>query len=118
MTISPSFSSIHLSREASMAMSSLKQRLERYKRRGYEDLAHQCTLEMLEIANDSTLDALASNDFSSDDILMFAEIPERLASPQHKKVHLNLLLNANSPLAGEIIEVLKKHMSEGETTRG
>jgi hypothetical protein len=115
MTTSPSSKEIHLSREAAMALSSLKQRLDRYKRRGYEDLAHQCTLEMLEIANISTLEALASNDFSSDDILMFAEIPERLASPQHKKVHLNLLLSVNSSLAGEIIEVLKKHMKEGET---
>jgi hypothetical protein len=95
-----------------MALSSLKQRLDRYKRRGYDDLAHRATVEMLEIANDSTLEALASNNFSSDDVLMFAEIPEPLASLQHKKVHLNLLMNANSPLAGEIIEVLKKHAGE------
>lgn len=95
-------------------MSSLKRRLERYQRRGYDDLARQATVEMLEIANDSTLQSLDTGDFSSDDILMFAEIPEQAASPQHKKVHLNLLLNANSSLAREIEAVLKRHMEDGE----
>jgi hypothetical protein len=97
-------------------MSSLKRRLERYQRRGYDDLVQQATMEMLEINNDSTLEALDTDDFSSDDILMFAEIPEQAASSQHKKVHLNLLLNANSKLAKDIEVVLKKHMKEGETT--
>lgn len=94
-------------------MSSLKQKLEHYKRCGYDDLARRATLEMLEIANDSTLQSLETGDFSSDDTLMFAEIPEPLASPQHKKIHLNLLFDANSAFAKEIEVVLKKHMNEG-----
>lgn len=117
MTTSRSFSNpVHLSREATATLSSLKRKQERCKKLGYDDLAWDYSAEMIHAVNRSTLNSLTSGDFSSDDLLMFCETAKSYEESQEntgkKGVHLELLLIEGSPLAGEIIEILKKH--EGE----
>jgi hypothetical protein len=120
MTISPYSRPVHLSREATETLSSLKPKVDRCKRLGYDDLAWDYSAAMIHTVNRSTLHLLDSGTFTSDDLLMFCEVAESYEKScgniGKKGIHLNLALIEGSPLAGEIIEMLKKYMNEGEIT--
>jgi hypothetical protein len=105
---------VHLTRETTATLSALKPKQERCKKLGYDDLAWEYSAEMIHAVNRSTLNSLVSGNYSSDDLMMFCETAKSYEASQEnvgkKGVHLELLLIEDSPLAGEIIEVLKKHM--------
>lgn len=120
MTTSQSSKPVHLSREVAVTLTSLKRKRERCKKLGYDDLAWDYSAAMIHEVNRSTLQSLTSGNFSSDDLMMFCETAKSYEESQEntgkKGVHLELLLIEGSPLAGEIIEILKKHelVEEGE----
>ena len=120
MTTYQSFDSrpVHLSREVAATLTSLKKKLERSKKLGYDDLTWSYGAEMLHIINRSTIHDLTTGNFTSEDLLMFCETAKSYEevrdAPVKKGIHLNLALIEGSDLANDILEVLKKH--EGETT--
>lgn len=101
-------------------MSSLKRKAERCERLGYADLTWDYKAAMIHAVNRSTLDLLTSGDYSSDDLMMFCETAKSYEDAQKntgkKGVHLELLLIEGSPLANDILAVLKKH--EGDASHG
>jgi hypothetical protein len=111
---------VHLSREVAATLTSLKKKMERSKKLGYDDLVWSYGAEMLHIINRSTIHDLSTGNYTSDDLLMFCETAksyeEVQEAPVKKGIHLNLALIEGSALANDILEVLKKH--EGEITHG
>lgn len=71
----------------------------------------------LSLVNRSTLQALSSGAFESDEPLTFCELLDAYPgpTPRQKGVHLTLLLVDGSPLAREVIEVLRRHASKEES---
>jgi hypothetical protein len=118
MTVSQSSNVVHLPKEAALRIAALRHKAERCRQLGYKDLAWDYSARAMAVVNSSTLDTLTSGDFSSDDLLMFGEVVESYEEAQVNQnrttIHLKLSLLEGSPLTAEIIEVLKKHMNEGE----
>lgn len=106
-----SFKPVHLTDEDAASVAALHASAEHAKQQGLHQIAWQDAMHACNIINRSTLQALTSGNFQSDEELMYCETPEDYAhaSSGNKGLHLSLLLIADSPLAREMVEVLKKH---------
>jgi hypothetical protein len=117
MTVSQSSNVVHLPKEAALRIAALRRRAEQYRHRNIHDLAWACSMQACEIVNQATVQALTSDNCTTD-TLMFGELAESYeeaqANTNRTTIHLKLSLLEGSPLTAEIIEVLKKHMNEGE----
>jgi hypothetical protein len=111
-------SKIHLPKTDVAYLGALRRAAQLLHAEGDHRRAWSYNTELCELINQGTLHALASGDFTSNDLLMFGEITssyEQAQSNQDRKtIRLKLSLLEGSPLAREIEAVLKKHMKGQE----
>lgn len=107
--------SLCLSEEDAASIAALQAWAQIGKRSGNRKQYWEGCARASHVVNCSTLRALETGSFSENELLMFCDIPRSFeeANPGNKTVHLDLLLISGSPLAREIIEVLRKHGEDG-----
>lgn len=116
MTVSQSSNPVHLSDGDVAYLAALRRAAQLLQAEGDHRRAWSYSAELCELLNRGTLEALSSGKFTENELLVYGEVPESYEQAQsgRKTVKLKLSLYADSPLAREIEEVLKKHM-KGQT---
>lgn len=109
-------SKIHLPKTDTAYLAALRRAAQLLHAEGDHRREWSYTTELCELINQGTLDALASGNFSSDELLMFGEITESYeqfqANTNRKTIRLKLSLLEGSSLTQDILNVLQKHMNE------
>lgn len=106
---SPNSNGVLLSKEDAAQVAALRVHAMVLQQQGKPEEAWQCSAEACSILNRSTVQALQSGNFQSDELLAYVQVPWEFPARQaNKGLHLELYLVEGTPLARAILELLEK----------